>query len=130
MNAGATRAQHTERGKPWQKRSFKHGGTLRMTGSGTLVGMPALERGFDALHPERWSQPPPPGMAPIIPYDDDEPYSGRLPVVLRDETPLPRLPTRRVMPEDERRLLARSAIVGVAMLVAILATTLARLLLT
>ena len=116
--------------------SFKSGGTLRMTGSGTLVGMPAIQRGFDALHPERWSHPPPPGTAPIVPCDEEsEACSSSLPAVLRarpaqpDATPLPRLPMRRVMPEEERRLLARSAIAGILSVVVVLCAAIARLLL-
>ncbi len=104
--------------------SWKTGGTLRMTGTGTLVGMPALQSGFDARHPERWSCPPEPGAQPIIPCDDvddeETEVPWRTPPALRvpspEPTPLPHLPMRHVMPADERRLLEKSAAIAVVAL--------------
>jgi hypothetical protein len=84
------------------------GTTLRMTTTGTLVGMPALSPegsyGYDA----------------IVPCDDpDDETSLELPSPwrfvrppARFPTPLPLLPTRSVMPVEERRLLARAALVA------------------
>lgn len=82
------------------------GTTLRMTAGGTIVGMPAM-------HAEARF-----GLSPIVPCDDPEDELGRpseapwrsmaRPLAL----PLPLLPTRRVMPAEEKRLLAWAAIVG------------------
>lgn len=106
--------------------SWKSGGTLRMTSTGTLVGMPALRSGLDAYHPERWSCPPEPGTNPIIPCDDVDDEVTNAPwrslqaaAPLPERTPLPRLPTRRVMPADERRLLQRCAVIALVALPAV-----------
>ena len=83
----------------------------------TLRGMPTVGGdGFDALHPERWSHPPPAGAQPIIPYEGAE-EDARTKLATRaqaaaDREPLPRLPMRRVMPSEERRLLAKATIVA------------------
>lgn len=100
------------------------GATLRLTATGTLVGMPALRpTGCAALDPQRWSQPPPPGTEPIVPYDGPEDETSevltppwrlersRAKARLEPE-PLPWLPMRRVMPAEERRLLERAAIIS------------------
>jgi hypothetical protein len=92
------------------------GTTLKLTAGGTIVGMPAIraEASF--------------GLSPIVPHDDPEDELGRpseapwRSVARRRELPLPPLPTRRVMPLEERRLLARAATAGsfLVMLVAAL----------
>ena len=61
----------------------------RRTPKGTIVGMPPVVRmdrqaitlrmhaadvgpSSDAFHPERWSNPPPVGLHPIVPFDEPE----------------------------------------------------------
>lgn len=89
------------------------GTTLRMTTTGTLVGIPALQPGASFR------------FDPIVPCDDpDDDASLMLASPWRfvrapaPAPPLPLLPTRRVMPVEERGLLTRAA-VAASMVVAI-----------
>ena len=94
------------------------GTTLRMTTTGTLVGLPAMRS-----EPSR-------GSDPIVPCDDPEEDENallsspwRLVEKRAPAPPLPLLPTRRVMAVDERRLLTHAAVVA-SIVVAILAAML------
>ncbi len=83
------------------------GTTLRMTRSGTLVGLPVVRPAKDQE------------LTPIVPCEDpeddgdtmvDEPW--RRMWAPEPEPPLPLVPKRRSMPEEERRLLARAALIA------------------
>jgi hypothetical protein len=113
------------------------GSSLCLTANGTVVGMPKrCGSRFELRDPERWSEPPPAGVEPIIPCVEPEDKEGaeledywrglRAPVAAPLEpTPLPKLPIRRGIPSEERRLLAWMAIVA-ALVVCITVALVAR----